>query len=1807
MDFNSFVSSLKEGYYSLEDKYYSLIDSLSERGINLNKYFVEPLEERGIPSFPVFVFLLFLILLSLFSLLFSGFQQPVSLQVIVESDGLKLNGVQVELLRDGVVFASDNTVNGSVMFTDLKPEKVTVKATKRGYSVGEDLIDLAVKSSISFSLTCTSSLCSGIGDPIPPIIPNPGDSYIGFDPGSDVGVLNVVVRNEAGDYIEASVQVIDARTDVVLDGGVSLGGSFPVLDLPVGSSIFVNVQADGYLPFDGSENITNIVSGLNPYLVTLVLATEENSGTSVVSVVNTLGVPIKDAKVSVFLNNGNSTNPIYPGVYTNVEGKTEFLLATGLEYVAFVQKTGFSYGVSEVFSAGESVNVTLTEASEADLTVLVVDSDDDEVSGVSVSVFYGRFLVDYGVTGIDGSELFEGLVRDASYVVKASNGNRNAEGTIVLTQEQNQLKLILQDVPAVITVQAVDYITLAPLPSASFQAFLDENKVAECSGVDCELIVPPGNIVVNASAVGFVSSEQELLVFPGELIHLQIKLLNEDLLDDSFVVFKGVKTLEGRLISDGKLLQGKSYTVELELFSVDADETGVFFTFDDSLKAFISDAKPIGFSNKVSEDASCTFDEVTSFEEGSEYSWVQLEYSGEVHKTISIDFTVRPDISLDPTTGTIDLDLSYRSFIVRDGNWLRNPFEKRCGLDADQTSGLESCCNAELITQAFVVGDPARSCTAFGCINLFFQQGDKFGAQDFTIESILNLDNPQEYTPASAFFTIELFKPLDAYSDFKFSFPEGFISVDGVEIPLNETISKGVIYCDGWNFEPVITNAEGKLEIDLSGLKDCSNYNPSSHYSFGGVISLKPLRTISNSFVDLRVSTNPFGGQAPVGDGDTGDDVYENTKQVYHRASINTIVDNYAADDYREIFLDLSQTGNEQPEQGVFNAISLIDLQANVKIRALKPILSTSKLSLVSDNVSVLELTGRPVTGGEVYGNPKLVVYEDGKGFYVEFASLQEGDYAFGTALFQTRVGATKLFLVHEVLDSSKPTLSVNRDVIVSKEGSPSVFGLISFTKFSQQQDGEEKTGGEPFPALKCVNQDCEGEAVTINFEALSSISSSNAFLKIYSDSPAGVVVSATAQLGTNLFGLQGDKINIGSINANDKITGSIKVNPIDAGLVKIFVELHNGGLAFNDADLAISEEIQGGIGPFNYGGNCGSTVEVEHTTQGLWVSCSELSMYLSKAFSGDVAQVTFTPLFDGDELLISTNPSSFDSCISNKATMFNVGYLKLDASKTGCGLSKIFEDRETINFELSFAPKTSLNDIKKVKVVVNLVSPQENVFASGLSLINVLPLENPELWVLVNNKQFGSRKVGINDKEVSLNKPETIAFGVSNSVELTDDGEAFSEGLIEQRTGNQDSFNAWLGQFRIRAEGFWKAVTWRSQRQLMYCTQDYSDCRPIESWLKYTVKETVRRVSCTNACIPGNEYPVAPYTCDARCNKDGTAEIYQGESMTNSAGKWVTCVPVKCDDEECYCELSCNSYCGLPKCDPDCVGGLKEVTEYTYSVEWQNSTDLIEVMQNSELDIPGKYPYEAFNGKISASKPFEYREVAFVPKNALIQLQGVTVHLNDPVVDTDACTSSFEGVYEFKASFNGVKWSLVLTPLSLITENYVGDSCDKGIDTPLCGFLYADSSNEYGSCINSFQHLFTDNSVSEMKRACPKVKNADLRSLLDSGLRGVGDGSYDLYPSQFVLSSNGFFVLSDGRYDCELLTSNGRYHYLFWNPLGEVTNVYAYPIEGCSAFTSNTPDGWVKDGASLSTPIISSSVVSVDPCSGKHVITSSG
>ena len=124
--------SLKDSYYSLEDKWYGFVDKVSDKLPFFGKS-VDWIEEKGIPSFPLAIVLVILIILILFSLFFASAVSPLTVNV-VDGSGISLSGAIVTVFSGERPVSSLETNEEGMAIFSLTNGKYIVKVEKEGYN-----------------------------------------------------------------------------------------------------------------------------------------------------------------------------------------------------------------------------------------------------------------------------------------------------------------------------------------------------------------------------------------------------------------------------------------------------------------------------------------------------------------------------------------------------------------------------------------------------------------------------------------------------------------------------------------------------------------------------------------------------------------------------------------------------------------------------------------------------------------------------------------------------------------------------------------------------------------------------------------------------------------------------------------------------------------------------------------------------------------------------------------------------------------------------------------------------------------------------------------------------------------------------------------------------------------------------------------------------------------------------------------------------------------------------------------------------------------------------------------------------------------------------------------------------------------------------------------------------------------------------------------------------------------------------------------------------------------------------------------
>ncbi|MFH0835035.1 MAG: hypothetical protein V1881_01695, partial [Candidatus Micrarchaeota archaeon] len=127
--------ALKDIYVSIEERYYALMDWLQGKGIPAVDWFVTPIEDKGVPSLPVFVLLVALLGAGAFFILQDVASPKTSLTVTVLANDEPLADAMVKLTVDDKSFELKTDKKGVAKFTGLPlGKKALVQIKEAGYA-----------------------------------------------------------------------------------------------------------------------------------------------------------------------------------------------------------------------------------------------------------------------------------------------------------------------------------------------------------------------------------------------------------------------------------------------------------------------------------------------------------------------------------------------------------------------------------------------------------------------------------------------------------------------------------------------------------------------------------------------------------------------------------------------------------------------------------------------------------------------------------------------------------------------------------------------------------------------------------------------------------------------------------------------------------------------------------------------------------------------------------------------------------------------------------------------------------------------------------------------------------------------------------------------------------------------------------------------------------------------------------------------------------------------------------------------------------------------------------------------------------------------------------------------------------------------------------------------------------------------------------------------------------------------------------------------------------------------------------------
>jgi hypothetical protein len=264
MDLEELQALLLRYYFDLEQRYYYLMDYLEDRfRLPVYERYVDPIEERGVPSFPVTILLIVLLLSAVFVL----WPRPIPTADLVvrtlSGTGETLDDVRVLLTSaDGEFTDFRTTTNGIATFEDIAIRIYSLNASKEGFSPASAEVDLGTQLLVALSLGSLEQPTPTPGPvaaELPSTAPLSRASFTGLPANTTPlvpaakGVLRVFVKNETGQAVDARVRLVNAQTNQKLDDRETVSGTVSFENVTTGLTLALTAFASGYAPYDGTN------------------------------------------------------------------------------------------------------------------------------------------------------------------------------------------------------------------------------------------------------------------------------------------------------------------------------------------------------------------------------------------------------------------------------------------------------------------------------------------------------------------------------------------------------------------------------------------------------------------------------------------------------------------------------------------------------------------------------------------------------------------------------------------------------------------------------------------------------------------------------------------------------------------------------------------------------------------------------------------------------------------------------------------------------------------------------------------------------------------------------------------------------------------------------------------------------------------------------------------------------------------------------------------------------------------------------------------------------------------------------------------------------------------------------------------------------------------------------------------------------------------------------------------------------------------------------------------------------------------
>lgn len=715
-----FKNSLLRIYFFLEGLYYKFMDFIDKKlRIPVYRFFISPLEERRIPSFPVFVLIVVVVLAVLFI-------------VLSPSHGISSNTFVVRVLSNGsgvenasVVFIGEGNSFLGRVFTDAGGTAAFTGAALSAdvNAGGFDEQKVVLQPGLNVvSLEAVVSNTSTVQN----VSPNQQVSFSNASttlPGNGQRLngsssLEVDLFYD-GAPVDGFVTVYDNSTSYVVDSSQTSGGVASFSDFSPNEAVYFSVSGNYSLSSspvvvlnngfnDVQLNVSSLSGGCvgsgcsvscssgsdcpssSPFCVAGFCSSLNQSGNggsgSYIYLLNSMDNSSVNGFVAVF----NLANQLVSSGRT-VNGSFAFNVLQG-NYYAVVNAPGFVDGQTTVFSTPVDYSVSLTPASvaSASLSVSIFDDENNSVPTGSVAVeslSNGMWmpLTANPVNISNGFASFSDLPVNTTVKVVASDGRGDVGSNFpYLLDGLNSVNVYIFSNYGFLNVSAFDSVTGQALTSfnasVSFSNVVFGNQSASCSsGVNgCLLKVGVGSLwYVNFSALGYYSDVVPASVNFNSTISVVDNLTP---LGAGGVSLAGVYDSNWKAVSS--MLFGDFYNACFNIHTNDSlspVSSGFFFTSTPMINISSWNSSVAGSGGA---GGSCP-DFNSRAVPGNNYSSLNLTSLGGLNGFYCFGFTPVP-------TGDVwdNLSLQYSSFaFFKNGSFFFPPFSSSsvCGLNVSQS------------------------------------------------------------------------------------------------------------------------------------------------------------------------------------------------------------------------------------------------------------------------------------------------------------------------------------------------------------------------------------------------------------------------------------------------------------------------------------------------------------------------------------------------------------------------------------------------------------------------------------------------------------------------------------------------------------------------------------------------------------------------------------------------------------------------------------------------------------------------------------------------------------------------------------------------------------------------------------------------------------------------------------------------------------------------------------------------------------------------------------------------------------------